>query len=132
MPTIAPPDLNLDALDAAVDALLQPAPAGEPKPERVEPGEIDVGGPGPLVEAIDKVIGGAYPAPRQLDRRRELVAALVQSITDLPVYGVEIPNARVPLGDAIYLGNVTVGVDGYGHASEIDFDEAYPVWDAPA
>lgn len=117
-------DMNLTALGAAVDAALT-APAAEPVTmprAEPEPSVMEV-----ITTAVEKVLTGNHKAT--IEKRKTLIATLAQGLVDLPVYGIELDNARVPIGEAIELGNALIEVDGYGNASRITVDGGAPIFD---
>ena len=80
-----------------------------------------------LKEAIEKavatVLAGNHKAT--VEKRTAIVKAVSEAMADIPVFGVELADARTAIGEPIELDNATVYVDGYGRAVSIEFDESY-------
>lgn len=143
MTTTAAAALSLAALEAAVSAALTTpavppmttaAPAVPPTtasneqpaliPAQVEaaPSVMEV-----ITTVVEEVLTGNHKST--VDKRRRLIADLAQGLADLPVYGIELDNARVPIGDTIELGNAVIEVDGCGYAARITVDRGTPILD---
>jgi hypothetical protein len=84
-----------------------------------------------LVEAIEaavnKVLTGNHKAT--VAKRTALIAELTTNLANVPVYGIELDGARMPIGDGIDLDNAFIELDGYGRASRITVDAGTPIWD---
>lgn len=132
MTTMAPPDIDLTAIRAAIAAATeQPQPPSEPAPEPPRPSS-----PMPVLEAnptLDEAIIAAltklYPGDSKTatGRRDKILTAIADELGELYVYGIDL-DGRVPIGEPIELGNCRIEVDGYGDAVRIVVDGGTPLW----
>lgn len=83
-----------------------------------------------ITEVVENVLTGN--AKGADERRKALIAALGTALADLPVYGIDVEYARVPIGEVLDLGNAVIELDGYGHAARILVDGGTALWDPEA
>jgi hypothetical protein len=79
-----------------------------------------------IAEAVGKVLTGSQKTA--VDKRNAIVALVAAAVAELPIYGIDLDYARLPIGDPIELGNANIEVDGYGHAATITVDGGTPIW----
>lgn len=133
MTTMTMPDLDLNGLGAAVTAALA-KPASAPAAETYERPKFEMerleAHPS-LMEALTKVVGEHLRGKGKAhdEKRERLVEALALELAELPIYGIEMDYARIPIGEGINLENASVDVDGYGAATTITCDGGTPIWE---
>lgn len=132
--TAAPPRISLDAIGAAISAEIDSRSApesGEPTPtppaedDRIEaaPTMIEA-----ITTAVEKVLVGNHKAT--VEKRKALIEALSTELAEVPLYGIDLDDARLAIGDGVDFGNAFVETDGYGRAVTITVDAGTPIWDA--
>ena len=129
---LAPVEFDLAALGASVHAALAKTEQPPPSPPKVEaPRQIIA--PATLEEAIDETLDLAKVSPgegpKAKAKRKTIAQALAAKIMALPVYEVELADARAEIGDPVGFDNATVFTDGSGRATRIVFDASYVLWD---
>ena len=117
----APPTMDLAALGAAIDAAMAEP---EPPPEPVEPHPTMMEA---ITAAVEEVLTGNHKAT--VEKRKALIATLAVKLVNVPIYGIEIDGARLPIGEPIELDNASIEVDGYGCAVSV-WAKGTPLWDA--
>lgn len=124
--------LDLDMVDVeALTTVLQPEPDPEPEQHPTSEEKLDKVAPSVAV-AINEALNTLYPGDSKTakDRRKRIWDALWNELHDVVVWGVELTNGRLPIGDPVIFGNAIVEVDAYGDAvSFTTTDRAWPLWD---
>lgn len=108
----------------------QPA-APAPEPERKTFNIPKVEAAATMVEAITSAIEKLMPGKQKAteEKRKAFITAICEKVADVPVYGIDIDDARLPIGDGVDFGNAFVETDGYGRAVSITVDAGTPIWD---
>lgn len=118
-------------------------PAGPaPEPERVD--EYDDDSPHITVaglrrdpsvaQAIWAGIHAVMPGARKetAEKRKALFAAIGAELNDITVYGIDVTDARLPIGEPVILGNASIELDAFGDAVRIIVtDGGVPIWNHP-
>lgn len=123
--------VDLSALEAALNATLPPEvreAAAEPDRPVLGPARLEADPT--LEEAIKEVVAEHLlgKGKAQDEKRAALVKALGEKLATLPVFGIDLDDARVAIGEEIDLGNAVIQVDGFGRAVTITVDAGTPIW----
>jgi hypothetical protein len=113
--------------DQAAAEAVRGRPAQQAKAERIEE-EHDT-----LTAAIWTALNKVYEGESKtaVERRKKIWDAIVAELGEIEAYGLDL-GGRVPIGDAIELGNAYIEVDGFGNLVTVTVTEGgMPIWDRP-
>lgn len=109
---------------------LAPQDPPPPNPDRKTFDVPQVEASATMVEAITEAIEALIPGNQKatVEKREKFITEICGRVSDVPVYGIEIDDARLPIGDGVDFDNAVVETDGYGRAVTI-LAFGTPIWD---